>query len=88
MRLITGLLIEKKELVQLITLIVSVRMKVELNLNNESLANLVMISYCYRRSNETCSGELPWGFDIINPIGIKTCTYMKLTFHLFSPDAE
>ena len=44
MRLITGLLIEKKELVQLITLIVSVRMKVELNLNNESFANLVMIS--------------------------------------------
>ena len=35
---------EKKELVQLITLIVSVRMKVELNLNNESFANLVMIS--------------------------------------------
>ena len=63
-------------------------MKVELNLNNESFANLVMISYCYRRSNETCSGELPWDFDIINPIGIKTCTYMKLTFHLFSPDAE
>ena len=47
---------------------------------------MIIIQYCKSR-NETCSGELPWGFDINNPIGIITCTYIKLTFHLFAPDA-